>query len=414
MNEELELEIQKLIDAGKSDDEIKGFITNYVETKKEQAPQKVDAPAEPESTASNSAASFSELPTYTDNPEIVKKAKESGFDVLPGARQEGDTIKGITLPEVQANPLTFKEQLDKEKIELETKVNNFYTEISKASKVLKTFEKQNLREDNVDPPTQSQVNEYNTLVKAYNEKLSTGQKELETLSAEYDKRVDEFNKQGEQQKLTAKQSIKNSFSNLIQDGRNVVDYYFGEGIGLDLATDQVYRSIFGDERIDAYIERNKDKYPSFVEGLLTDEQRIQKIEAFKQKQQDRKPTLGVIESFAEGNLGDQAASVLSAIVNVGGSVIYNSGTVGTGYFMDFAAQNYIDYNTEIAETKGKTLEQLILDGEDDGDQAIRLASLQAGAEYLGYRKLKKALGGKMPTPKLMPKKVRDKFNYNPK
>ena len=426
MNEELELEIQKLIDAGKSDDEIKGFITNYVETKKEQAPQKVDAPAEPESTASNSAASFSELPTYTDDPEIVKKAKESGFDVLPGARQEGDTIKGITLPEVQANPLTFKEQLDKEKVELETKVNNFYTEISKASKVLKTFEKQNLREDNVDPPTQSQVNEYNTLVKAYNEKLSTGQKELETLSAEYDKRVDEFNKQGEQQKLTAKQSIKNSFSNLIQDGRNVVDYYFGEGIGLDLATDQVYRSIFGDERVDAFIQRHRNKglepddtflglkVGDITEGLLTKEQRIQKIEAFKDKQQDRKPTLGVIESFAEGNIGDQAASVLSAIVNVGGSVIYNSGTVGTGYFMDFAAQNYIDYNTEIAKTKGKTLEQLILDGEDDGDQAIRLASLQAGAEYLGYRKLKKALGGKMPTPKLMPKKVRDKFNYNPK
>ena len=113
------------------------------ELEKTNGSQKEDAPVEPNATASNSATSFSELPTYTDNPETVKKAKESGFDVLPGARQEGDTIMGITLPEVEANPLTFEEQLDKEKIQLETKSNNFYTEISKALKVLQNFEKQN-------------------------------------------------------------------------------------------------------------------------------------------------------------------------------------------------------------------------------------------------------------------------------
>jgi len=426
MDKELELEIEKLISDGKSKQEIETYITDYVEAKKEQAPQKVDAPAEPKSTASKSVASFSELPTYTDNPETVKKAKESGFDVLPGARQEGDTIMGVTLPEVQANPLTFEEQLDKEKTSLEEKSNDFYTKLAKAQKVMKDFEFANLGDGAVEEPTQDKVNEYNSMVKNYNTMLSEGQEELKTLSSEYDKRVNEFNNQGEQQKVSAKQSIKNSFSNLIQDGKNVVDYYFGEGIGLDLATDQVYRSIFGDERVDAFIQRHRNKglepddtflglkVGDITEGLLTKEQRIQKIKDFNKKQQDRKPTLGVIESFAEGNLGDQAASVLSAIVNVGGSVIYNSGTVGTGYFMDFAAQNYIDYNTEIAEAKGKTLEQLILDGEDDGGQAIRLASLQAGAEYFGYSKLKKALGGKMPTPKLMPKKIRDKFNYSPK
>ena len=386
---------------------------NRVEVEKPTTPQTVDAPAESDVTASNSAVSFSELPTYTDNPETVKKAKEAGFDVLPGARQEGDTIMGVMLPEATANPLTFEEQLDKEKSELEEKSNSFYTELMKAQKVMQQFEFQNLGDGAVEKPTQDKVDQYNEMVAAYNSMLNTGQEELKTLSTEYDKRVNEFNQQSEQQKVTAKQSIKNSFSNLIQDGKNVVDYYFGEGVGLDLATDQIYRSIFGDERIDAYIQRNKDK-PFLVEGLLTDEQRIQKIEAFKNKQQDRKPTLGVIESFAEGNLGDQAASVLSAIVNVGGSVVYNTGTAGTGYFMDFAAQNYIDYNTEVAEAKGKTLEQLILDGEDNGNQAIRLASLQAGAEYFGYRKIKKALGGKMSTPTLMPKKIRDKFNYSPR
>ena len=188
----------------------------------------------------------------------------------------------------------------------------------------------------------------------------------------------------------------------------------------------MYRSIFGDERVDAFIERHRGKglepddtflglpIGDITEGLLTKEQRVQKIKDFEAKQQARKQTLGIIESFGEGTITEKAASILSAITNVGGSVIYNAGTAGTGYFMDFTAQNYIDYNSERAKAQGKTLEELIQAGEDDGSQAIKLASLQAGAEYFGYRKIKKALGGKMPVPKLMPKKIRDKFNYNPK
>lgn len=216
------------------------------------------------------------------------------------------------------------------------------------------------------------------------------------MASEYESKVEEFNKTGKDQELTAKQSIKNSFSNVWQDGKNAVDYWFGEGIGLDLATDVVYRSVFGDERVDAFIEKHRGKglepddtflgipIGDVTEGLLTTEERIGKIKSFEAKQQDRKPTLEVLKSFGEGKILDGAASVLSAIVNVGGSVIYNTGTAGTGYFMDFAAQNYIDYNNEIAESKGKTLEELIRDEEDDGGQAVKLASLQAGAEYFGF------------------------------
>ena len=64
MDKELELEVQKLIDAGKSKTEIETYITDYVEAKKEQAPQKVDAPAEPESTASKPVDFLSESKSY--------------------------------------------------------------------------------------------------------------------------------------------------------------------------------------------------------------------------------------------------------------------------------------------------------------------------------------------------------------
>ena len=414
--------------------------TSSIKPKKTNDSQQTDAPVElKKSTASNSADTSSEsqpkiedFPVLTDNPETVKKAREAGFSAVPGARFEDDTIFGVTLPEAVANPLTFEEQLNEEQQNLETKSKDFSNNINNARKVIQDFKRQNIGaegEKMIDPPTKETYDEYNKLIGSYNTALETGQAEIEGLSQNYNAKVEEFNSSGNAQKLTAKQSIKNSFSNVIQDGKNVFDYYLGDGPGLDLATDQVYRTIFGDERIDAFLQRNKDnnfsidftaklqgrdKTNFFTEGLLTDEQRVQKIKDFQEKQQDRKPTLEIIESFAEGNLGEKAASVLSAVVNIGGSVVYNKGTLGTGYFMDFASQNYIDYNSEIAASKGKTLEQLILDGEDDGGQAVRLASLQAGAELFGYRKIKKALGGKIKVPSVLPKKIKNKFNYSPK
>lgn len=86
----------------------------------------------PESGDSPSESTSSEFPTLTDQASTAEEAKAAGLDVIPGGRQEGDTIFGVTIPEVSANPLTFEEQLDEEKSELETKINNFSTNTAKA------------------------------------------------------------------------------------------------------------------------------------------------------------------------------------------------------------------------------------------------------------------------------------------
>ena len=167
MDKELELEIEKLISDGKSKQEIETYITDYVKAKKEQAPQKVDAPAEPVDTASRSESISSEFPVATDNPETVQKAKQAGLDVVPGARQEGDTIKGVTLPEVEIIPL------EKQQENLTKEIEEYNAKMQVATDVVETFYNQNiapsLNEDKLLPAdfNKDTLKEFDDLRNAY-------------------------------------------------------------------------------------------------------------------------------------------------------------------------------------------------------------------------------------------------------
>jgi len=103
-----------------------------------------DAPVTSTSdTASSSETTSSDLPTISDQEETAIKAKSLGFDVVPGAIQEGDTIYGVTLPEAQASPLTADEQFKLKETQLNVDVENFIEQESKARKVLDEFKAQN-------------------------------------------------------------------------------------------------------------------------------------------------------------------------------------------------------------------------------------------------------------------------------
>ena len=97
-----------------------------------------DATAEPADTASKSENISSEFPVATDNPETVEKAKEAGLDVVPGARQEGDTIKGVTLPEVEIIPL------EKQQENLTKEIEEYNVKMQNATDVVNTFYNQNI------------------------------------------------------------------------------------------------------------------------------------------------------------------------------------------------------------------------------------------------------------------------------
>ena len=97
----------------------------------------------PDVSASNLETTSSDLPAASDQEETAIKAKSLGFDIVPGARQEGDTIYGVMLPEAQASPLTADEQFKLKETQLNVDIENFTEQESKARKVLDEFKAQN-------------------------------------------------------------------------------------------------------------------------------------------------------------------------------------------------------------------------------------------------------------------------------
>ena len=193
--------------------------------------------------------------------------------------------------------------------------------------------------------------------------------------------------------LDPKQSLLNAVDNTKLEAGKVIEFYSGESEALDIASSSLANAIFGQENVDEYVKKYqgvKDGMTgvSLTRGLGTKEL-LESIPKFKKQQERRKATLPIIESFKQGELLKGGAAILGTGLNVLGSVAYGMGTLTTGYFFDFAAENYVNYNQSLAERKNKTLEQLILDGEDNVRAPIGIAATQALAENIGLTRLLK-------------------------
>jgi hypothetical protein len=181
------------------------------------------------------------------------------------------------------------------------------------------------------------------------------------------------------------ESIKNSLYNIGTDFGRIADFWTGDSAALDIASAAIANSVFGEENVEEFIKENKDN-EFLTEGLGTEEI-LEKIPEREKEKQLRKPTLEIIESFKEGEFLKGGAAIASAFLNTVGSAAYGVATAGAGYFMDYAADNYIEYNKGLAKRKGKSLEQLIQDDEADTAKPMGIAYFQAFAENTGLGKM---------------------------
>ncbi len=198
-------------------------------------------------------------------------------------------------------------------------------------------------------------------------------------------------------------SFKNAYNNAYLEGiTKTAEFYSGDSEAVDIASSAIYNAMFGQENVDKFVEKYKGvRVPlgttasniSLTEGLGTDEL-LESIPNFLKQKERNKATLPIIESFKQGEYLKGGAAILGSGLNVLGSVAYGMATLGSGYFFDFAAENFINYNQGLADRKGKTLEKLILDGEANTSVPVGIATTQALAENLGLSKITKGLGPK--------------------
>ena len=179
-------------------------------------------------------------------------------------------------------------------------------------------------------------------------------------------------------KMSVVQSIKNAFMNSAKELNKVGSFYSGESAGMDIATSRIYEGIFGDagELPDKWI----------YEGI-GDKEVEENLEKLKKEVDSFRGTINITDALSKGEFGRAAGGVLSSIIGAVGSVGYGALTLGSGYFFDFAAQNWMEYNEGKAARLGITLEELVEQNLDETGGPIRRAAAMSALEYFGFTKI---------------------------
>ena len=199
--------------------------------------------------------------------------------------------------------------------------------------------------------------------------------------------------------LSAWQSIKNSFSNLGGQLYDVKEFWLdddGANASLDIASNAVASMIFGQENVDKFVEEQGEG--TFLTEGLGSKGTIEDLKAYAEEKGKSKQTLGIIEGAKKGDIGAMIAGGVNAFTSLLGSVGFGAGTLGTGFFMDYAAENYIEFNKLKAENLGVDLKELIKSGEADTAIPVGMAAVAQGLEMVGlgtiFRGVKGAVKGK--------------------
>jgi len=196
---------------------------------------------------------------------------------------------------------------------------------------------------------------------------------------------------------TATESLRSGWENLKSDinifsgSSKSNEFWNGDSEALDIASAAIYNGIFGKENIDAYLAKLEGLPDGLVKEFLTTglgtEELLESIPKFEEQQQRKLQTLPIIESFKQGEIIKGGAAVLSGIISGIGSIGYGIATAGAGFSIDYVAENYIEFNEGLATRKNKSIEQLILDGEDNIRVPVGIAAIQSLAENIGIGRI---------------------------
>ena len=145
--------------------------------------------------------------------------------------------------------------------------------------------------------------------------------------------------------ITPLQSIKNAISNVGKDFSRVGEFWTGESGTAELAGAAIFETAFGRKTAENLVNKyGKDSW--LTQGIGIDEI-LENIPEAKEEL-EKEETIGIVESIKEGDVAGALSGGLSTIINAFGSAAYGFLTAGTGFFFDYAAENYIDYNEQKA------------------------------------------------------------------
>ena len=158
---------------------------------------------------------------------------------------------------------------------------------------------------------------------------------------------------------------------------------------LRLTSSRLARLIFGDERIDRFVEEHGEN-TFWTEGL-SDQNTIDDARVINLLNSSNRDTEGILENILEGDLGGTLAAIASAPSHAASSFINMIQTAGGSIFSDIFSEMYFAVNEARAEMAGVTVEDLIRSGNDDVGISTLFAVPAAALEFVGLKGQAKGL-----------------------
>ena len=253
-----------------------------------------------------------------------------------------------------------------------------------------------------------------TVIKSYNSPGKTSDPvQVESNTGSEDTDSNSVNTSSELPEISSWQSIKNSFSNLGENFSDIQEFWSDDGgkdAAKDIATNAIHSMIYGQENVE-----NKE---AWLGGDVGAENTIEALKRYEADQQEMKQTKGIISSWKKGDIGGVGAGLVGTITNVIGSSFYGLGTLFGGYFADFTARNYAEYNKQKADNLGVSLNDLVIDGKADNLTPVMLGIASMASESIGKLTQGVAIAAQVhpvgrKITKFVPKSIMSKVMYNP-
>ena len=176
--------------------------------------------------------------------------------------------------------------------------------------------------------------------------------------------------------LTSGDKMINSIGNMADQFQQFIP-------NLVISSNKIFRGIFGDEAIDAFVANKK--IPEFFKEGLSEKDLDEAIQQQQLQEAEMGETGSLVKGFKEGDVGEIAAGLVNAVTSIGSSFAINTLTAGGGLIPDMIGRAYVDYNDTVAKQKGKTLSDLIRDGEDEVTVPATIGAISGTLERAGLK-----------------------------
>jgi hypothetical protein len=396
---ELESIIDKMVDRGESDDDIKFIVDEYkakhLSSPKSDAPSKTGGesgafvrPITPSPLTPTSASAGLKSASWT---ETVNPLAGTGAVTKPVVKPKAEFIKQATtktpssdLLKVRVNELSdmYKSAIGKAET-FKNQVNQFDADLAKKKAAV-----------DLNPSNKQLVDDFNFSIQRRNEVASAAQKEI-VRSEQIQKRIAETEKNIDNS-LGNWESMSNSLSNVVTQIKAFIPKTelsistFQNKLGEGFLKAYAMMNGMGNVDVSNVVQAISESgaIPQMLDSKKTQQSAFERLDELEK---ESKPTKSIIETAKQKDIGGLAAAIFDGGTSVLGTFVTGAPTGGVGIYTEMMGDAIYNYNKEKAKSLGISVNELYNQNKDEVAVPATIGAIAAKMEDIGLKGISEAI-----------------------